>query len=409
MPQQPPPLIVFDDDPESLSPMTDLRASFEVRTGALTTLERIEHALGRDAAAVWTSDGLAGLASERLDVAVNELPAGDALLLVSARCALPPEAIGELKVGEALREAGGGELVAAHLARADAERFLKAGGKAGALPRGLKSVEQKERCMLRHPCDVIRLRDAAIAMDLALFADEEQVEGLGPGVAILGDHHVAVDPTAEICPLVTLDAQGGPIVIGPDAVVRPGAVICGPAYIGAGSTIVDRAHIKANTAIGPVCKIGGEVGGTIFQGFSNKAHDGHLGDSWVGEWVNFGAGTTNSNLLNTYGEVMMQSSAKAKRVRTGMTFLGAVVGDHAKFAIGTRLMTGAVIGTGAMVAVSGFAPATVEAFAWWTDAGEKRYRMEKFLIAMEAMMGRRDMDATGRYVERVKGLGDRAG
>ena len=116
--------------------------------------------------------------------------------------------------------------------------------------------------------------------------------------------------------------------------------------------MIDNAIIKPNTVIGPQCKVGGEVGATIFQGSANKAHEGHLGDSWVGKWVNLGAATVNSNLLNTYDEVTMRLDADDSRHRTGRQFMGALIGDHVKTAIGTRLMTGTVLGTGAMIATS---------------------------------------------------------
>ena len=103
------------------------------------------------------------------------------------------------------------------------------------------------------------------------------------------------------------------IVIADHAVIRPGATIIGPAYIGEHATVLERALIKAHTAVGPWCKVSGEVGGSIFQAYSNKGHEGHLGDSYVGEWVNLGAATTNSNLLNTYSEVV----AKVKASHTG--------------------------------------------------------------------------------------------
>src|SRR4029450_4238802 len=124
--------------------------------------------------------------------------------------------------------------------------------------------------------------------------------------ATVGQHPIEIHSSARIYPGVVLDAEQGPIMIHERAVIRPGAVICGPCSIGSDATIIDRALIKPHTAIGPFCKVGGEVGATIFQGFSNKSHDGRLGDSWVGKWVNLGAGTTNSNLLNTYGEVTMR-------------------------------------------------------------------------------------------------------
>jgi len=153
-----------------------------------------------------------------------------------------------------------------------------------------------------------------------------------------------------------------------------------------------------------VCKVAGEVGGTIFQGFANKAHDGHLGDSYVGEWVNIGAGTTNSNLLNTYGEVTMRIRPGGRTERTGMQFLGTIFGDHAKLAIGMRLMTGTVIGTGAMLATTAPPSTCVPPFAWATDGGERIYRLNKFLDVARQMMTRRDVELSEAMIERLTSL-----
>lgn len=381
--------------------MTDLRAAFEVRTGGLTTLERIEAATGLEAAAVFCADGLAALVAERHDAVVNGLPADaqrEGALFVNGRCARPIGDAERLAPGEALVERGTGQVVAARLAPAEARLLAGSWG----LPKGVRAREV-EPALLHRPADVMRFRDAALEFDLALEASGESHDA-ARDVVVIGDGDLSIDPTARVYPTVVLDVERGPIVIGPDAVVRPGAIVCGPAWIGAGSTVVDRAHIKAHTAIGPVCKVGGEVGGTIFQGFTNKSHDGHLGDSWVGEWVNFGAGTTNSNLLNTYGEVEMSVAPGEPRERTGLTFLGCIVGDHVKFAIGTRIMTGSVFGTGAMIATTAAPPLTVERFAWMTDAGTQRFRLDKFVEVMRAVMGRREVEASGGYLERIGAL-----
>jgi hypothetical protein len=149
--------------------------------------------------------------------------------------------------------------------------------------------------------------------------------------------------------------------------------------------------------------VAGEVGGTIFQGYANKAHDGHLGDSWIGEWANFGAGTTNSNLLNTYGEVIAQASNGDQRVRTGLKFLGCIVGDHVKFAILTRIMTGSVFGTGSMIAKAD-APTCVGRFEWITEERRQPYRWEKFAEVAEAAMARRTVKMSAAYAKRLKGL-----
>jgi UDP-N-acetylglucosamine diphosphorylase/glucosamine-1-phosphate N-acetyltransferase len=184
--------------------------------------------------------------------------------------------------------------------------------------------------------------------------------------------------------------ESGAIVIDEHATIRPGATIVGPAYIGPHVTILERALIKAHTAIGPWCKVSGEIGGTIFQGFANKGHDGHLGDSWIGEWVNLGAGTNNSNLLNTYTEVFAKAPDGVNE-RTGLQFLGAIIGDHVKTAISTRIMTGAILQTGGMFAQAAAVAGTTPRFAWSTDAGLRTFRIDKFLETARAMMTRRNV------------------
>jgi UDP-N-acetylglucosamine diphosphorylase/glucosamine-1-phosphate N-acetyltransferase len=270
--------------------------------------------------------------------------------------------------------------------------------------------EAEGRCLLHRPWDVVRFRDEMLAHDLSLIvrSSDRWARERPAGTTVIGERRLSIDPTAEVAPTVVFDVTKGPVVVERGATVRPGAIVHGPAYVGPGSTVLDRALVKANTAIGPVCKVAGEVGGTIFQGFSNKAHDGHLGDSWVGEWVNLGAGTVNSNLLNTYGEVATRRDSAAPRERTGLTFLGAIIGDHVKTAIGTRIFTGSVIGTGAMIASSTPAAQVVPAFAWITDGGTKTFRIEKFLEVARAAMGRRGVELTPGAEARLREVHERA-
>jgi UDP-N-acetylglucosamine diphosphorylase/glucosamine-1-phosphate N-acetyltransferase len=227
---------------------------------------------------------------------------------------------------------------------------------------------------------------------------------LPAGIAHFGDRGLHIAATARVYPTVVLDCEHGPVVIEEHAVVRPGAVICGPAYVGPHSTVLDCAVIRGNTAIGPHCKVAGEVSGTVFQGYANKAHDGFLGDSWVGEWVNLGAGTTNSNLLNTYSEIICRATPEGPNERTGETFLGAVVGDHVKTAICTRIMTGAILHTGSMFATTAPISGTVARFTWATDAGSRAYRFDKFLDVARAAMARRKVEPSAAYIERLRAL-----
>jgi len=380
MPPETPPIILWDDGHARLGPLTETRPAARLRTGALTHEERLKSA-GFQWFLVPGAPGEAGLRE-----ALESLDAPEAVVVAAAAVTAPASLAG-LAPGQRVADPETGRLVAARVSRENITSLAEPGALEGAEPASAP-------CLLSRPWDVVRRRDDALALDLSLLltASDRWAREAPPQVTILGDHRVAIDPAAAVLPTAVLDAAAGPIVIAERAAVRPGAIIKGPAFIGPGSTVLDHALIKEHTAIGPVCKVAGEVGGTVFQGFANKAHDGHLGDSWVGEWANLGAGTTNSNLLNTYGEITARAEPGAPRERTGLTFFGAVIGDHVKTAISTRLYTGTVIGTGAMIASTAPPDACTPAFAWVTDAGVKTFRIEKFLEVARAAMSRRKVE-----------------
>ncbi len=386
--------------PAVLSPLTDLRAAFDVRTGVLTTLDRWARVVHVDALMV--PPGLVALTKERHVKPVNSglalaHGAPDDVLVVNGRCVLPvPEALG-LAFGAALVEKASGHLVAWRTTIDNATALTP-----GASVKTDTVACIDRRVLLTRPWHVRSLRDGAIAADLELLANVPSA--IPPGVTPIGAHPIHIDPSARVYPTVVLDADHGPIWIGPHAVVRPGAILIGPCAIGAHSTVLDHSLVKGQTALGPHCKVAGEVGGTIMQGFSNKAHDGHLGDSWLGEWVNLGAGTTNSNLLNTYGEIIARATPGGSNERTGETFLGAIIGDHVKTAICTRIMTGSIVGTGTMWAATKPVSGTVPAFTWATDAGEKPYRFDKFMDVARAAMARRKIVPSAVYAGRLEGL-----
>ncbi|MBX3384997.1 MAG: hypothetical protein KF768_00335 [Phycisphaeraceae bacterium] len=427
-------MIVFDDtDLVSeggaclLSPVTDLRATFDLRTGARTTLERMVSAAGVDGSRIRlrVPARLAGLTRERHSgLRVNDsagLDSGSALL-VNGRFALATEQCFEAWRGLAVGSgevSGEGSVVVARVEASAARDFLSGGGSARVLG-GIKPVPvakgSSER-LLSRPWHLRTFRDEALEIDLAALAGSEPTStGQTPFGWMIGPHAVRIAETAVVQAGVVLDASSGPIWIGAHAVIRPGAVVCGPCAVGEHSTVMDRAVIRAQTAIGPWCKVGGEVGATIFQGYANKAHDGYLGDSYIGEWVNLGANTTNSNLLNTYGEITARAlkgpvGPVGSNERSGERFLGCVLGDHVKTAICTRIMTGTIVGTGTMFAAGQAVTGTVPGFRWITDAtplsttsAGADYRFEKFMDVARAAMARRSVHPTDAYVAALRGL-----
>ncbi len=307
-----------------LAPLCDLRATFEQRTGGLTTLQRLTEQMGCAPSGFLCNDDLRAA-------------------MISTRTGLP-------------------------------------------------HVTDKVATTVDHPT-IESTWDILNHLPSLLEQDLQHAEPLSNqyGTQSFGDCRIDIHPSATVLLGAVLDSSQGAIRIEEGAVIHPNAVLVGPCWIGKNTRVFEHALIKMNTSIGPSCKVSGEIGGTIFQGFSNKCHAGHLGDSVVGEWVNFGAGTTNSNLLNTYGEVIL-TDLDGKRHKTGRQYVGCFVGDHVKFAIESRIMTGSILGTGAMVASSSPAPSPTPRFAWVTDGGQRSYQIEKFLDVARTVMKRRNQE-----------------
>lgn len=413
------PAIVFDDALGQLGTLTHTRPAFDIRTGALTNLERLAALLDLRVLALRTPDPLAPTTAERYakgerTIPVNTLGGTDLaanpdqpITLVSGRCTLPPivnadpldaRSLTSLPLNTAITD-DADVMLAIRVNARTAAAFL-----GGSPLQPASTIRAVKSFTLDRPWSVRAHRDAALAVDLRLLPERLLGGGHAKGATIFGDARLHIHPSAKVYPGVTLDLEHGPIVIDEHAVIRPGAIVIGPVFVGAHATINEHATIRGQTSIGPWCKVGGEVSGTIFQALSNKGHDGYLGDSYLGEWVNLGAATNNSNLLNTYGEIFAKATPHSSNERTGQQFLGCVLGDHVKTAIGTRIMTGSIVGTGSMWAATEPVSGCVDAFQWRTDAGARAYRFEKFMEVARAMMSRRSVIPSEAYMEMLKDL-----
>jgi len=214
----------------------------------------------------------------------------------------------------------------------------------------------------------------------------------------LGPHPLTIEEGAVIEPYVVFDTSAGPVVVRRGATVSAFTRVVGPCYVGEGATIVgDRI---ANCAIGEYAKIRGEISSSVVLGHSNKGHTGFVGHSYLGRWVNLGAGTTTSNLKNTYGSVHLWTPDGVRD--TGMQFLGTLFGDHAKTGIGTMLTTGSVLGAGANVFGAAMPPKYVPPFAWGEAPGFGTYEVEKFLAVAARVMQRRDVTLGRRQAAQLR-------
>ncbi|MDD3235965.1 MAG: hypothetical protein PHH43_06520, partial [Candidatus Cloacimonetes bacterium] len=212
-----------------------------------------------------------------------------------------------------------------------------------------------------------------------------------PGVTVLHPYNVWIAEGVILNPGVILDASEGPIVIDEGVKVMHNAVLCGPLYIGKNSLVKIGAKIYGNTSIGPVCKIGGEIEGSIFQAYSNKQHDGFLGHAYIGEWVNLGADTNNSDLKNTYKNVAYYSYAHGSKCDSGTQFLGCVIGDHSKTGINCSINTGTVIGIGCNIWGHDLFSDFIPDFSWGESKQLVPYKFQAFCETASTVKQRRKL------------------
>ncbi len=371
---------LFDDGSTSLGPLSETRLAFEHRGGALTQLERVG-ALGVRVSGVAATPGSWALHRDRFLERWGSILTGARSTHAVHGLASPSQvrAVLALASGQQLVDPAG-RLVGAALG---GDRTLESLSEMGwTTSPGAGTVASAE-AIPTHPWHLLDQLPARLAGDLELLASVPgtTVEQTSLGT-VIRNGAVTVDPG------VVLDARKGPIALWDGSHVGSNAVIQGPCVIGAGSAVSPRGLVKPQTVIGPTCRIGCEIGGSIVQGCSNAVHDGHIGDSIIGEWVNVGAGTCISNLLNTYGEVIASLGPDQTRCHTGRTHYGGLIGDHAKLAILVAIPTGFSIGVGAMVAVSR-SPQTVGNFGWITPDRHSVNRLDRVLQTESAMMMRR--------------------
>jgi UDP-N-acetylglucosamine diphosphorylase/glucosamine-1-phosphate N-acetyltransferase len=242
--------------------------------------------------------------------------------------------------------------------------------------------------LIEYPWDLIDRNGQYIKEDFENSGKAGKVLGqLDDGAHIMGRDNIYIGEGARVMPGVVINAEDGPVWISEKCKIMPNSVLEGPLYIGEQSIIKIGAKIYENSTIGKVCKVGGELEGSIIQEFSNKQHDGFLGHSYLGAWINLGADTNNSDLKNNYGEISVYINNQS--VETGKRFLGTIMGDHSKTAINTQLNTGTVVGVSCNIFGEGFPPKFIPSFSWGGASGFREYNFEKAMEVAGIVMGRR--------------------
>ena len=389
-------IILFDSDiRDQLLPITYTRPVCELRIGILTIREKWEHWL-KGRVSYITQDYL----SEKypISIASDNLVINGAILPDAELCKL----IHNLKFNEALLK--NGELIAARL---DERQFynLMEDNDIEEL-EGFELEETTKLLAINHVWDIFSFNDVAMRSDFDMLTKGRTSAPLSKTNQLLGDDAQLFIEEGATVECSILNTKTGPIYIGRNAEVMEGCVIRGGLALCEGSTLKIGAKIYGATTIGPFSKVGGEVNNSVIIGHSNKAHEGYLGNSVLGEWCNIGADTNTSNLKNNYEPVKLWDYTKDSFVKTGMQFLGLIMGDHSKCAINTMFNTGTVVGVSANIFGAGFPRNFIPSFTWGGTGGLETYPFNKAVDTMERVLARRQMSVSNEDRDILKFIFD---
>lgn len=365
-------------------PLTYTKPIAELRTGILTFSERWQKLLNSNEISYITEEYLQKKyksyeKKESLLITPNFLPSDEVLAQIK-----------NLQLGEALIYEN--EVLAARL---DMNDF------------SLSKIEKmtditEELVFFKKHTDLFSKNDQAIDFDFELVTKGRTSQELSKTNGFLGKKEDLFIEEGATIEFSTLNTKTGKIYIGKNAEIMEGSVIRGSLALCEGSKINMGSKIYGATTIGPQSKVGGEVNNIIITGFTNKGHEGFLGNSVIGEWCNLGADTNSSNLKNNYAEVKLWNYKTKKFEKTGLQFCGMIMGDHSKTAINTQFNTGTVVGVGANIFKSGFPPNVIEHFSWGGFKGDEKFKLEKAYEVAEKAMARRNMPLTDEDKEIIK-------
>ena len=359
--------LIFEDEKwENLTPLSYLHPVFELRCGKTLLLEKILQKTKNMEIGLRVREHLEPLVRKNYKFPVNDSSFfEDDLLIINGRWLMREK--DSPKIEEESAYIFKDDIVYALINKGKVSRFWD-GNFFDFLERVKKELPRRELNveMMNYIWEFIPRSSEMLKEDFKTLNKKGVGNNFPSQSVIIGkEDDVYIDSEAEIHPYVVLDTTSGPIYIDRRAKIFPFARIEGPCYVGEDTHIQPGANIREGNSFGPVCRIGGEVEESIFQGYANKYHDGFIGHSFVGEWVNLGAITTNSDLKNDYSEVTVYHNGNP--VKTGQLKVGSFFGDHTKTSIGTMLNTGTIAGVMCNITAGGILPKFFPSFIWFIN------------------------------------------
>lgn len=380
-------LIVFDIQRDTLKPLTYTRPIAELRLGILTLKEKWEKYWGATASYA-TVDYLS--AKYPINFAVSNTLVNGSIVATPELCAYIRE-----KLAPNVLLVKGDTPIALRASKKVAQEFL-----ADPMGYAQRQVYMEDFQQIRYPWDLFTQNAAALKTDFELLTQGRTSCSLSISNRLLGDASQLFIEEGAWIEGATFNVQSGPIYIDKNATVMEGSLVRGGLYLGKGSTLKMGCKIYGATSIGPQCKVGGEVGNSVFLGNTNKGHEGYLGNSVLGEWCNLGADTNSSNLKNNYAPVRVWNYDQCRFVDSEQQFCGLIMGDHSKTGINTMFNTGTVVGVFCNIFGGDFPRKFIPSFSWGSSKGFETYKMAKAFETAERVMKRRNrvLDKTERAI-----------
>ena len=367
--------ILFDDHTwQNLLPLTFTKPVAEIRIGILSITEKWEHYL---------NGKLTFQTQEYLNQKYKASYTNNAVFINGKICPTPEllAQINQLEFNTGIKK--GNTLIAF---RSNIASPLNI---ADAL---ISSVETSTMyTSVENVWDIFSKNGDAIKADFDLITRGRTSQPLSTSNTVIGDAKQIFLEEGAIVEASILNTNAGPIYIDKDAEIMEGSVVRGPFSLGEHAALKLSTKIYGPTTVGPHSKVGGEVNNSVIFAYSNKGHDGFLGNSVIGEWCNLGADTNNSNLKNNYGNVKLYSYSQKKMIDTGLQFCGLIMGDHSKCGINTMFNTGTVVGVGANIFGSGFPPTHIPSFSWGGADGMEEYKFDKMIETASRVYARRNL------------------
>jgi UDP-N-acetylglucosamine diphosphorylase/glucosamine-1-phosphate N-acetyltransferase len=365
--------ILFDGDVRtSLLPFTYTKPVADIRVGILTIREKWEKYLGLTTTTI---------TEEYLEEKYPMVEMDENILINASFCPTENliEKVKNLSENEALFK--GDDVIAFYTTDNQEEVNFDT----------YKQIEfDEELLQIKNTWDIFSLNAKAIQQDFNLITEDRTSQPIPNGVQTINPDNIFIEEGAKLT-FATLNATDGPIYIGKDAEIMEGCVVRGALAMCENSVLKLGAKIYGATTLGPHCKVGGEVNNSVLMGYSNKGHDGFLGNSVLGEWCNLGADTNNSNLKNNYAEVKLWNYETKRFAKTGLQFCGLMMGDHSKCGINTMFNTGTVVGVSANIFGSGFPRNFVPSFSWGGASGFTEYKTNKVIEVATVVFKRRNL------------------